>query len=198
MPPARQPWPMKWIVLAIVLFLVPYTYLNLHYRKPGPAYQPYQDSRQRAALEKVGYQRVTCRVDRPSDPKPSADTALILPAPGGLPADLLTTFPAPPLMPAEIGLVGAAASLDAGETYQIQFSCTQSDNLREVIGAHLYFKAGEIFALPDSEALPAGLIARTRAAVIRIRVPPASLPAGAYHLTLVGEQSSKSWTLQVH
>jgi hypothetical protein len=189
---------MKWIALAILVFVVLYTYLNLHYRKPGPAYQPYQDSRQRAALEKVGYQRITARVDRPADPKPVADTALILPAVGGLPADLLTTFPTPPLMPAEIGTVGAAPSLAAMETYQIQFSCTQSDNLREVVGAHLYLKAGEIFALPDSEALPPGLIARTRAAVIRIRVPPGTIPVGTYHVTLVGGQSSKSWTLQVH
>jgi len=198
MPPARPLWPMKGIVLAILIFVVLYTYLNLHYRKPGPAYQPYQDSRQRAALEKVGYQRITCRVDRPSDPKPSADTALILPAPGGLPADLLATFPLPPLLPAEIGLVGAAPAVEAAATYQIQFSCTQSDNLREVVGAHFFFKEGEMFAVPDCEALPAGLIARTRAAVIRIRVPPATIPAGTYHLTLVGEQSSKSWTLQVH
>ena len=196
MPPARPLWPMKWIVLAILSFVVLYTYLNLHFRKPGPAYQPYQDSRQRAALEKVGYQRVTCRVDRPSDPAAFTDTAL--PAPGGLPADLLTTFPTPPLMPAEIGTVGAAPSLEAMATYQIQFSCTQSDNLREVVGAHLFFKGGEMFVLPDSETLPAGLIARTRAAVIRIRVPPGGIPVGSYHVTLVGEQASKAWTLQVH
>ena len=68
MPPARQPWPMKWIVLAIVLFLVPYTFITLHFRKPGPGYLPYQDSKQRATLAKVGYQRITLSVDRPADP----------------------------------------------------------------------------------------------------------------------------------
>jgi hypothetical protein len=187
---------MKWIVLAILVFVVLYTYLNLHFRKPGPAYQPYQDSRQRAALEQVGYQRITCRVDRPSDPAPIVDSAL--PAPGGLPADLLATFPTPPLLPAEIGVVAADPSVEAMATYSIQFSCTQSDNLREVVGAHLFLKAGEIFAVPDSETLPAGLIARTRANVIRIRVPPGTIPVGSYHVTLVGGQSSKAWTLQVH
>jgi hypothetical protein len=189
---------MKWIVLAILLFIVVYTYLNLHFRKPGPAFQPYQDSRQRAQLEKVGYQRITARIDRPSDPQAITDSAPVFPAPGGLPADLLSTFPAPPLMPAEIDTVGAASSVEAMAPYQIQFSCTQSDNLREVVGAHLYFKDGEIFALPDSETLPEGLIARTRAAVIRIRVPPGTIPAGTYRVTLVGAESSKSWTLQVH
>jgi hypothetical protein len=189
---------MKWIVLAIVLFVALYSYLNLHYRKPGPAYQPYQDSRQRAQLEKAGYQRITARVDRPSDPAPVAGSAVVFPAPGGLPADLLATFPSPPLLPAEIGPVGAAGSLDAQSVYQIQFSCAQSDNRREVVEAHLYFKAGEIIALPDSALLPEGLTARARAAVIRIRVPPGSLPPGTYRVTLVGAEASKSWTLQVH
>jgi hypothetical protein len=189
---------MKWIVLAIALFVVLYSYLNLHFRKPGPEYQPYQDSRQRAQLEKVGYQRITARVDRPSDPKPIPNTAPVFPAPGGLPADLLGTFSTPPLMPAEIGAVGAAGALDPTETYSIQFSCTESDNLREVVGAHLYFKAGEIIALPDSEPLAEGLVARTRAAVIRIRVPPGAIPPGTYQVTLVGAEASKSWTLQVH
>ncbi|MBI4622331.1 MAG: hypothetical protein HY736_03790 [Verrucomicrobia bacterium] len=32
-PKDRQPWPMKWIALAILLVIVPYTFLTLHYRK---------------------------------------------------------------------------------------------------------------------------------------------------------------------
>ena len=189
---------MKWIALSILIFVVLYTYLNLHFRKPGPEYEPYQDSRLRANLEKAGYQRITARVDRPSDPRPVADAAPVSSVPGGLPADLLVTFATPPLMPQQIDSVGAAPSTDAASVYRIQFSCTQSDNLREVVGAHLYLKGGEIFALPDCAPLPEGLIARTRAAVIRISVPPASIPAGTYHVTLVGEFAAKSWTLQVH
>ena len=43
MPAARQPWPMKWIVLAIILGIGAYTFLTLHYRKPGRAFQPYAE-----------------------------------------------------------------------------------------------------------------------------------------------------------
>jgi hypothetical protein len=189
---------MRWIALAILLFVALYTYLNLHYRKPGPAYEPYQDSRQRADLERAGYRRITARIDRPADPKPVSDAASVLSAAGGLPADLLATFPVRPVLPDEIGSVGAAPTVEAMETYRIQFSCTQSDNRRDIVGAHLYLKGGDIIALADSELLPGGLIARTRATVIRISVPPGMIPAGTYRVTLAGAQAAKTWTLQVH
>ena len=44
----RKPWPMKWIVASILVFIPIYTYLTLHYRRPGPAFNPYGDMRDRA------------------------------------------------------------------------------------------------------------------------------------------------------
>jgi hypothetical protein len=198
MPPARQPWPMKWIVLAILVFVALYTYLNLRYRKPGPEYEPYQDSRERAGLAEAGYSRITVALDRPADPKPIADRAPTQGEAGGLPADLRASFLSPEILATEIGPVEAAPVLDAGETYRIQFSCTQADNRREIIGAHLFLKGGRIFAVPDCAPLAEGLVARTRAAVVRISVPPRMLPAGAYRVILVGERNARSWALQVH
>src|SRR5262245_25725972 len=57
----RQPWPMKWVVVAILLLIVPYTIITLKYRKAGPAYEPYEDLKNRANVSRLlaaGYQRI--------------------------------------------------------------------------------------------------------------------------------------------
>src|ERR1017187_9050714 len=70
MPAARskKPWPMKWILLGVILFIVPYTYINLHFRKPGPGFLPYDDMREREHLGRGGFKRITARLSRPADP----------------------------------------------------------------------------------------------------------------------------------
>ena len=53
---------MKWVIIVIIAVLVPYTYLTLHYRKPGPAYRPYQDAQDRANVVRLldaGYRRLS-------------------------------------------------------------------------------------------------------------------------------------------
>jgi len=63
---------MKWVVLTIVLGLAAYTYLTLHFRKPGPAFQPYQDAVNRTTVSRLlssGYQRIALAVERPADPQ---------------------------------------------------------------------------------------------------------------------------------
>jgi hypothetical protein len=59
---------MRWIVVAILLFIPTYTYLTLHFRRPGPSFNPYQDMRDRAdviRLLKAGYRRVAIEATRP-------------------------------------------------------------------------------------------------------------------------------------
>src|ERR1022692_1867847 len=97
----RSPWPMRWIVLAIVLFVPVYTWLTLHYRRPGPAFRPYQDMRDRAdvvRLLKAGYKRVAIDARPPSEPIPETGVAAS-PAPGSLPPELRKTLVESPLLP---------------------------------------------------------------------------------------------------
>src|SRR4051812_16222148 len=107
----RQPWPMKWIVVAIVIGLGLYTYLTLHYRKAAPAFRPYEDIRSRAnviRLLSAGYQRIPLAAQRPADPETFDGAAPINDAPSGVPADLRSTLVDQPLLPAEIIRVAAA------------------------------------------------------------------------------------------
>lgn len=192
---------MKWIAVAILVVIIPYTYLTLHYRRPGPAFQPYADLQDRANVIRLlgaGYQRITLGAQRPADPLPAASAAPTTSATGGLPADLLRTLVQQPLLPAEILRVSAAPSASAILPYAIQFTCTLPDNKEQLAGAELYVKGGEILITPDFERLTGGLLTRTRENIILLTVPPGALKPGRYHITLAGRNTSRAWTLQVH
>jgi len=189
---------MRWIILGIILFIVPYTYLTLHYRKTTPAYLPYEDTRERSRAARAGYERIVGSLARPADPPRLGDGAPDEPAAGGLPESLRAALAEPLLLPAEIGRVAAAPSADHLAAYPVAFSCTLSDNKQQPEGVQLYLKDDDVLIVPACERLAGGLLARTREAVIIATVPPGSLPPGQYHVTLVGERASRRWTLQVH
>jgi hypothetical protein len=195
----RKPWPMKWIVLAIAVFIPVYTWLTLHYRRPGPAFMPYQDMRDRAdviRLLKAGYQRVAVDASRPAESVQEGNAAAS-PAPGGLPEALKTTLIESPLLPLEVKSVSAPATAVSAIDYPIGLTYTLSDNKRQLSGAHLYERDGEIIIVTDFERLGGDLLARTREGYALLTVPPGSMKPGTYHVILVGEVASKAWTLTV-
>jgi hypothetical protein len=202
MPPPRKdrkPWPMKWIVVSILLFIPIYTYLTLHYRRPGPAFNPYRDIRDRAdviRLLKAGYQRIAIDASRPAEDVATPGGAG-MPAPGGLPEELRKTLVESPLLPLEIDSVSASPTAVAGIDYTIRLSYTIPDNKRQLSGAHIYERQGEIVIVADFERLAGSLLARTREGSAILDIPPGTLRPGTYHVTLVGERASRSWSLSV-
>jgi hypothetical protein len=190
---------MKWVVLAIVLFLVPYTFITLRYRKPSPAYRPYEDMKNRANVVRLldaGYQRIPLPAQRPSDPtgaKPITTTT----APGGLPKELRSALVEELLLPTEIINVAAASSGTATAPYTVRFSCTLPDDKRQLAGADLYAKGDQIVIAPVFERLSGNLATRTRDNVVLITVPAGALKPGQYHVTLAAQKASRSWALQL-
>lgn len=198
-PKNRKPWPMRWIVLSILVFIPIYTFLTLHFRRPGRAFNPYQDLRDRTdvvRLLKAGYRRVALDASRPAEPPPDAGLAAS-PAPGGLPADLGHTLVETPLLPLEIARVSAAPTASAGIDYLIGLAYTLADNKRQLSGAHLYVREGELVIVADFERLGGELMARTRDGYALLTVPPGTLRPGTYTVTAVGERASRAWTLRV-
>ncbi len=192
---------MKWIVLAIVVSLVLYTYLTLHYRKAGPAFRPYADIKDHAntvRLLDAGYQRITLEAELPVDPVSPGQSAPTSSALAGLPATLRDTLIDQPKLPAEIVSVSAAPTANVMFTYAIGFKCTLPDNKQQLAGADLYVRGGEIIVAPDFDRLEGGLLSRSRENLIRLTVPAGALKPGQYHVILVGARASKAWTLQVH
>jgi len=187
-------------VVAILVFIPLYTYLTLHFRRPGPSFNPYRDMRDRAdviRLLKAGYRRVSIDASRLVDddaPRAASDGA---PAPGGLPDELRRTLIESPLLPLEINAVSAAPTAVSGIGYSIGITYTIPDNKRQLSGAHLYEREGELVIVADFERLAGGLLSRTRDGAALLDVPPGSLKPGTYTVTLVGERASRRWTLRV-
>lgn len=195
-----RPWPLKWIVVAILLAVIPYTFIRWHYRKPRPAFEPYQDIKDRAntsRLVSAGFQRVTLTADLPTDTLRNVTAAPVSSAPGGLPEALDTTLINKPLLPVEILSVHAAGATNAMFAYPIELTCTLPDNKRQLSGAHLYLKDNEAIVVADYEPLNGGLLARTSKNLIRLTVPAGVLKPGRYDVTLIGSRTSRAWTLEV-
>lgn len=191
---------MKWVLLAIVIVIVPFTYLSLRFRKPGPAFRPYEDLKERANVTRLlsaGYRRIPLPAREPADPLGSRASAFIATTPGGLPEELRATLVASPRLPAEITRVSAPSSIHAGADYAIRFACNLPDFKRDLAGADLYLKADQIVIAPDYDKLDGGFLARTTENVVELTVPAGALKPGRYRVTLVGEKSSRAWILEV-
>jgi hypothetical protein len=199
-PKNRQPWPMKWIVLAIVLVLVPYTYVTLHFRKSGPAFEPYHDLKERAnatRLLNAGYRRIPIVATRPADGVRAAGGAAITSAAGGLPGDLRTTLVEPLQLPAQIGGVIAAPTATATEPYAIQATCTLPDERFQLSGADIFVRGATVVIAPGFDRLTGEMTVRSRQSTVLLTIPPETLRPGTYAVTLVAERASHTWPLEV-
>jgi len=192
---------MKWVVLIIVVSLAGYTFVTLRYRKTAPSYLPYQDTKNRAGVLRLlsaGFQRIILSAQRPAEAGSVRNSAASIAAPGGLDSDLGPSLLDLPLLPAEITRVHAPASISALLAYPIEFTCTLADNKRQLSGAELYLKDNVITLLPTFEQLDGGLMARTRESVVLVTVPAGTLKPGTYRAVVVGERTSRAWSVQVH
>ena len=195
---------MKWIVLGIVVGIAVYTYLTLHYRKPGPEYRPYEDYTKRANVERLlnaGFRRIETNAARPADPqlliRAMGPLATVTDVAGGLPGGLGATFVEAPLLPQTITSVSAPKQVAAMLPYTVLFNCALPNQKEQLGGSQIYLKDNTIAIVPQFETLEGGLIARTKESVISITIPGGTLKPGSYIVTLVAIQNSKRWTLDV-
>jgi hypothetical protein len=191
---------MKWIVLAMILFVVPYTYLTLHFRKPGPGYEPYNDAREKSNIARAGFRRVSLSAAQIASGRTidgDAPPALVAGSPGGLPGVLQSSLIRPRLIPATVGPVFAPAALDSSRPYPVRFVCAASDLKQVLSGARLYIRGGEAYLVTDFERLTDGLSARTERETVEIDIPPGTFDPGRYRFTVVARDGSPSWELQV-
>jgi hypothetical protein len=199
-PKNRRPWPMKWVVLAIVLVIGPYTFLTLRYRKPGPAFRPYEDMQNRANVARLlsaGYRRIPLPAQRPADPMLPIVSAPISTVGGGLPAELRSTLVQTPLLPQTITQVAAPAETNSLMAYTFRFACTLPDQKRQLASADLYAKDDELVIVPDYEKTSGELRERLSNNVVQLTIPPGALKPNRYRVTLVAERSSSAWSLEV-
>jgi hypothetical protein len=202
---ARKPWPMRWIVASILLFVVPYTYVNLKFRKPNKAFEPYADMKEQANVKRLldaGYTRVAVRAERPY-PALSAQQILAgaaakagaAPAPGGLPSPLDKTLVEPPRLPAAYANLIAPDSLNAQEPARLQFTARLDSDHEQLGGAEVYIRDGSVVIVPTFEPVPGNLQTRAKESTVLVTLPAGLLAPGSHSVTLAGAQSSLRWTM---
>jgi hypothetical protein len=198
---ARKPWPMRWIVAAILLFIVPYTYVNLKFRKPGKAFEPYADMKAQANVNRLleaGYRRVAVRAERPFPALTPAEitrgpAAVPAAVPGGLPADLAATLVDPPRLPAAYRDLLAPGDSPVLLPARLQFTARLESDREQLAGADIYLRENELVIVPSFEPVPEGLQARSAESTVLLTLPAGLLPPGRHALTLLGSRESLRW-----
>ena len=193
---------MKWIGLVIVAFIVIYTAVNLYFRKPGPAYRPYQDTQDRATTARLlnaGWHRQPLATRRPVE-KPAADRppAAIKRAAVGLGSDLEDKFAEKPRLLASIDQVTAPAVTAPNRGYSAYFTASLPNIKSQVGEMTLYHKDHELVLIPVAEALPGtGLMSRWNDNTYWIEFSTATLPPGRYDMRIVAKGPAAAWSFEV-
>jgi hypothetical protein len=191
---------MKWVIIAIILIVVPYTFLTLRYRKPGPAFQPYEDMKKQANVSRLldaGYRRIAIPSQRSADSVPTRGGAKFETTGGGLPATLRSTLVETPLLPLEITSIIAAPTANTLQPYTIHFTCSLPNDKQQLEGAQLFIRGDSIVITPTFELVTGDLRTRTQNADVLITIPPGVLAPATYHVTLAAQRASRSWTFEM-
>jgi hypothetical protein len=195
---------MKWVILAIIACVIPYTWITLAYRKPNPAFQPYEDSKQRAnvmRLLEAGYQRLSVSVTRPADPQDlvrgMAALADVTPATGGLTPSLTETLVEVPQLPVSFSSVSAPRETASLLPYPIVFTCVLGDQKHQLGGAQVFVREQDVVIVPGFEPLDEELTARTKESPVLLTLPSGALKSGRYTVLLAGKDESRQWTVEV-
>ncbi len=196
---------MKWIVLAILVFVVGYTAVNLRYRRSGKASEPYHDAKIQATTTRLlsaGFRRIKATASRPADvPRPPAFSLDLAPpseSPGGIPEQLAEGLIDKPVLAHSYGGIIAPRDASPAAPYSFQFTCLLPDHKTLFADAHAYLKDNELAVVTNFDRLDGDLNARTKDTTVIVTIPADTLAPGTYRVTLIGERQSKSWTLQVN
>jgi hypothetical protein len=207
-PREKKPWPMKWIVLVIAVYIAGYTFINIAYRKPaGSAHEPAAEARERS-LRTVqttmnGWSRVACELAEmvpSSDAEPAAVAAKPLPKPldRNLPPDLPMIMPGEPaLHPAEI-TVTARGRVSASAPLRVRLDFPGGAAVPAFGEVLAYFKDRHLYLFiqdqrhvaPDSQPTPA-------ASPLHLVLPPATLTAGTWQASAFTASQAFEWTFTV-
>ena len=196
----NQPWPMKWVVLVIVLFVVGYTLVNIFYRKPGKDHEPAADMKQRATaarLKEAGWEKLTVSTRRPVE-KMAGDDAAISRGAFGLSLDFATALIDKPALLRSIDQVNAPDRVEAGADYTAMFTGSISDLKYQLGDIQLYRRGTELVFLPVIEHLPGKeLYSRWKEADYSVSFSTRNFPPGTYQASLFAEGPSAKWSFQI-
>lgn len=196
-----KPWPMKWVVLAIAVFIVGYTVINILYRKPGKGHEPAAEMRQRvsaARLKEAGWEIMPVSTRRPAE-KIAGDDAPITRGVFGLGMDFNTTLVDKPALLRSIDQVSAPASVEPGADYTGCFTGSLSDLKYQLGDILLYRRGSDLVLVPIIEHLPGKeLYSRWSDASYCFTFSTQAMPRGTYHVSLFAQGPAAQWTFRIN
>lgn len=199
-PPARQPWPLWPIVVAIVVSIAGYTYLRLAHAKPAKPHEPYADHLRRTESEKftaAGWVRAEAAfetvVEQPAANAPINTTAVGPDAVEELRRLSTETWH----LPIEYSFVSAPAKLEVGAECTVHVQAELDQARAHIVAFDLFRKGTELVVLPRWEPYPAELTPRRPRTSGRLTIPAAALVPGRYRVTLPALKQSSQWLLEV-
>lgn len=192
---------MKWVIAAIAVFVVGYTLVNIHYRKPGPAFRPYEDMNNRATTARLlagGWQKLPVELTRPVAKPGLGLHATTTRTAAGLGAELTASFAEPPVLPATVERVTAASHTERGRDYPIHFNATLGDQHLQIGAVEALLREREIVLIPTLERLPGKeLLSRWNDADYLASVETSRLAPGRYTVRLAARGPGLQWTVDV-
>ncbi|MFZ5494866.1 MAG: hypothetical protein ACOZE5_05955 [Verrucomicrobiota bacterium] len=200
--PSQKPWPMKWIVVSILVFVAGYTAVNFWFRKPGRGYRPYQDAQDRATTARLlaaGWSKFPLDTRRPVEKPTVADTpAAITRGNVGLGLDFSPHFAEQPRLVASIDRVTAPAAVAHGADYSFYFTASLADLKGQVGDLTLYRRGNEFILVPVVERLPGQqLMSRWNDSTYAATFATANLPPGRYTARIVARGPAATWSFTV-
>ena len=193
---------MKWIVVAITIFVVGCTLGNIYFRKPGRGFRPYEDMNNRATTARLlaaGWQKMPVDTRRPVE-KPTAEDipAAVTRDIAGLGPDLEAKFAEKPRLLASIDRVVSPASVAHGSDYAAYFTASLPDLKTQAGDLTLYRKGNELVFIPTTEPLPGReLMSRWNDSTYWVSFPTANLPPGRYQVRIVAKGPAATWSFTV-
>jgi hypothetical protein len=193
---------MKWIVVAIAVFVTGYTLVNIYFRKPGRGFRPYEDMNNRATTARLlaaGWQKMPVDTRRPVE-RPSAEDipAAVTRDTAGLGPDLESKFAEKPKLLATIDRVVSPASVAHGSDYAAYFIASLPDLKVQFGDLTLYRKGNELVLIPTTEPLPGReLKSRWNDSTYWVSFPTAGLPPGRYQVRIVAKGPAATWSFNV-
>ncbi len=193
---------MKWIIVAILVFVAGYTAVNLYFRKPGRAYRPYQDANDRATTARLlaaGWHKLPLDTRRPVE-KAGTDAAPATVAHGavGLGLDFAPNFAEPPRLVASIDRVIAPADVAHGTDYSFFFTASLPDQKDQMGEPTLYRRGSELVFVPVTEDLPGQqLMSRWNDSTYAATFATATLPPGRYTARIVARGPAATWSFTI-
>lgn len=191
---------MKWVVLAIVLFVIGYSLVNFYYRKPGPAFRPYEDMNKRATTARLlnaGWQKLPVELTRPANKPGFSIAASISRAGAGLGSELEASFAEKPRLLASIDKVTAPTETARGQSYSIFFTASLTDQNFQVGHLEALLRGEEIVLIPTVEKLPNNLLSRWEDADYCATLPTERLAPGRYTVRLAARGPAAQWSITV-